>query len=246
MSIHIPTSSRGPKTGWGTSGKLTTGDLVGQVTLQANFEETGTYTIEFSMDTNALSNNPIFAEALITWSIEGNYLQRRVNVADGISVSGVGQAVKIQMMDATSNITGPINAVQYGVACQVAKGVRGSNKQPPTLVPRGTLPPSADGSGNGSGNFTIGPGPISTLFVPVPQNSGLISLFVTTLDTSTGTSQPGDIIIVQQYNGTVVRDYDPYIYRDWVPLAAGVDAIEIFNTNPSDTYRVSLTFGVDG
>lgn len=236
-----------PKTGWGTSGNLTTGNTTQVVTMQADFPETGTYTVEFSLTANSNSNNPIVAEALITWVIEGNFVTRRVNVADGMSISGVGQGLRVVMNDATRAFLNPMNNVSYGVACQVARGVRGTSKQPPTLVGQTLLAGSPVPAEYGAGVFLVGAG--SLVDVMIPADAGATSVLVTAIDQTTATNVAGKCKINQAYvlAGTVfvAKSYDSFEYNDWIPLTPGVNIIQVANSS-ADMYVVSVTFGIDG
>jgi hypothetical protein len=233
-----------PKYGWGQAGKLTTGRTDRMVTMQATFPDSYTYTAEFSKDDNPLSNNPIFAEALITWATEGHFVSRRINVANGCSISGVAQSVKVIITDATGNLRGAPNNVEYGVAVQVSRGVRGANKQPPVLVP---------GVAKGIGGTHVGGSGFYPVFgsgvdVPVPQNAGIISVFVTVgASPMVGpVTQPQDTFrVVHSYLATALKIYDPRNFPDWVPIAPGVDTIELQNFSGAE-YDFSVIFGVDG
>jgi hypothetical protein len=124
-----------PVAGWSASGKLRTGRPNQQVNLQADFPNPGSYVVQFSLKDNPDSNIPIRALALITWSVEGNSVRRLVSISNGLSVQGVGQGVRVVMYDDTQ----PIGAVdpdgtEYDVSMQVARGSRGSDPVPPTLV----------------------------------------------------------------------------------------------------------------
>jgi hypothetical protein len=232
-----------PKAGWGVSGKLITGSSNKQVSVQADFPATGTYTIAFSKDSNAKELNPIVAEALITWVVEGNYVTRRINVADGVSISGTAQNVKVVIVDATSTFTGPTAGVEYGVACQISLGTRGGSKQPPTLVPRDKKPASAPGSHNGSGSFHVnGPG---SIIIPIPLDAGVIMLFVTAFDPTTRKLTAGDISVTATASSVPIQNYDPVNYPDWVPILPGADSVVIANAS-GDTYLVTVVFGIDG
>lgn len=229
------------KWGWGQAGPLITGRTDKQVSMQAVFspETAGEYTLMFNMSGNPASNNPIFAEALIIWSVEGHSVTRRVNVGDGISVTGVGQAVKVIMTDATSSIFGAPNQVEYQVACQVAPGSRGSNKQPPTLVPVHALgTPSA---ASGSGFFPVLTG--NTTAVAIPQDAGVISVYITV----GGATEPTPLTarVFHLYAGNPVKDYDPRDFPDWVPVTPGADQILLSNTS-GETLNFTVTFGIDG
>lgn len=229
------------KMGWGTSGKLATGNTSKMVTLQADFPISETYTIEFAKTNNPASNNPIFAEALITWSVEGNYVTRRVNIGDGVSLTGVGQAIKVQMTDATvAGRGGEPNASEYLVSCQVAPGVRPTTEQGPTLTPQTTVPSSLNGGG---GLFTVGPG--ATVVVPISQDAGVIAMKVMAIDTTTNTLAARGLTVKQLYAGVTVKQYDPALTDDWVPVTPGTDQIALVN-HTAHTLDVSPVFEIDG
>jgi hypothetical protein len=231
------------KTGWGTSGKLFTGQKDKVVTMQAVFPEPGSYTAEFSRSDNPNSNSPIFAEALLTWAVEGNYVSRRINIIDGASITGVSQAVKIILSDATPTpvIGGGPNGSVYEVACQVAPGVRGSSKQPPTLVPTsGTLPAGGPAAGGG-GAFPVFAG--GTTNIAVPQDAGVISVYVT-VSAVAPFAEFGALVIMN--NGAfTLKTYDPRDFPDWVPLSPGTTQIQLVNNTIADI-KFSITFGIDG
>ncbi len=232
------------KRGWGTSGKLITGHPEKMVSMQANFPDPGSYTIEFSKDNPGGSNEPIFAEALITWAVEGNYVTRRVNIADGVSVTGVAQAVKIIMTDATSSLFGAPNNTTYGVACQVARGVRGSNKQPPTLVPTTFVPIGSPQGAGGAGFYEVVAG--QQLFVALPTDAGIISLYtVVSAGAPLTEFQP---MVSLLNNGFILKQYDPRDYPDWVPTTPGCDQIRLDNNvgGGGQVINFGLTFGIDG
>lgn len=232
------------KMGWGTSGKLATGNTSKMVTLQADFPISETYTIEFAKTNNPASNNPIFAEALITWSVEGNYVTRRVNIGDGVSVSGVSQSVRVVMTDATTNQNGPPNGAEYSVSCQVTRGVRATTTQGPTLVPQMTTPANTGGVGNGAaGAFFVAAH--SQVSISIPQDAGIVSIYVTAFDLTTNSNAAGALTVTQGYGANPVKAYDSFLYDDWVPISPGTDTITLANFT-GDNYFVSVTFGCDG
>lgn len=243
----------GVKTGWGQAGKLTTFNRNQQVTMQAEFPETGTFTAQFDKDgpLQTINEDPIMPEALITWVVEGHIVTRRITVGDGASISGVGQAVKVSMTDATTSTNlpgGPFTPTDYGVSVQVARGVRGGSKQPPTLIlhdiiASGTSPANVTDFGGGVFNLAAH----SFTAIAVPPDAGAVSLFVTAIATSGApTLAAGDIIITQELGvGAGGKEYDAFNYLDWVPLTPGVSDILITN-NTAQTFSVTATLGIDG
>lgn len=242
----------GVKTGWGQSGTLTAGDRTKQVTMQAEFPETGSFTAQFDKDGPLLTINedPIMPEALITWVVEGHIVTRRITVGDGASITGVGQAVKIQMTDATTstNLPSPVTPTDYGVSVQVARGVRGASKQPPTLVLHDIIP-SATSVANllSFGGGTFGLAAHSFVSIVVPPDAGATMLYITAIATSgTPTLAAGDILVTQELGiGAGGKEYDAFNYLDWVPLNPGVTDILITN-NSAQSFLVTATLGIDG
>lgn len=218
--------------GWSQSGKLTTGDKNRSVSLQANFTTSQDYTVEFGLEPNPLSNDPIFAEALIQWSVEGATISRRVTVSNGTSVTGVGQAVHVVVKDNTSNVAGigAPNAVEYGITIQVAPGTRGTDKQPPTLI----ASPS---------EYTVAPGGFTA--VNIPQDAGAKSVFVTAW--SGTVMAEGKVQVDHIISNTSFKTYDPRQY-DWVPLTPGATQIGLTNNIAPGGANIffSVTFGIDG
>jgi hypothetical protein len=233
----------GCKTGWSTANTLRTGDPNAQVTMQAEFPETGTYTMQFTRGGNPKELNPIVAEALVTWVVEGNTVTRRINIGtSGCALSGTGQAVRVRMVDATPSLVGPPGGLPYGVSVLCTLGVRGSSKQPPTLVPRNTDPPAAAGTGVGGGTFPVAGG--ASYIVDIPDDAGAISLFVTAL-TAAGTSAAGAITVKVLYAATVIQSFDPVVTDDWVPILPGATRVEVTN-NSGTLYNTTVTFGIEG
>ena len=238
-------TTRGPKNGWGQAGKLLTGNPQSQVTMQAQFDEPGTYTVQFSKADNPASNNPIFTVAIITWSVEGHFLTRKVNVADGVSVSGVGQAVRVQLNDATPNNLGTPTGEEYDVSVQVARGVRGTNKQPPILIGGESVPPSSVGSGGNGGLYTVLNG--GTAVIPIPTGSGVISVYVTVAAAPPAPAPIAEMAVLANLNyaGLAFKMWDPRDFPDWVPIVPGTNSISLVNTSGQTTVW-SVAFGIDG
>lgn len=222
--------------GWQGSTELVTGTVSPIVILSANFPKSGEYTIEFNLIANPGSNQPIQAVAMVKWSVEGSTVTRLLNIADGASISGVAQGVTVFAYDATVPVNGgEVSPVAYVVTAQVAKGVRGTNKQPPTLIPPNSLAGRVDVE------------PASTVLVPIPAGAGVISVYVTA--GFIGSPEPdSNAIFVTQVFGAIpftAKQYDPRDFPDWVPLAAGVDAIGLRNNSGAEVL-FSVQFGIDG
>lgn len=230
------------KDGWQAAGQLSQQDSTKQFSLQADFPESGSYTVEFSIEQALTSTAPrgqlrglTYAE--IVWSVEGNDVRRTVAVYNGLSVTGVAQAVKITLYDASTTGAGRL----YNASMVVAKGTRASTENPPI--------------------YEVGPnaasplGPIwvvaagATQDVPVPLNIGVKSVGIVVANQSL-TPIPDQGVQVEQRNGGGIRKYyDPrQVY--WVPLSPGVDTIRLRNNlpgpDPADRVVFAISWGVDG
>jgi hypothetical protein len=259
--------------GWSSNGILIALNYTKTVNLQAQFDKggPGDYTAEFSISPPPFTRgagNPVQAEALITWAIEGNFVTRRISISNGATISGVAQAVRIQIMD-VSNPAVATAGQQYGVSVQVTKGIRATTMQPPTLTPhpsvddevqtpivqpfaQATYSVSAQGGG-GAGN---GNGFIELL---IPQDAGVISVFITVAADNVfgGTYQaqgtapviPDDnVVALIRANGADQASFDPRAFNGWIPLIPGAATIDLINGmaagQPSVTF--SIWFGIDG
>ena len=91
------------KTGWGQSGNLTTGGKTQRVTMQADFNKgVGAFDFTAQFNITPLSGDAVAnAEALVSWRVEGQAVSRRLTIGAGSTITGVGQAVRIEMYDAT-------------------------------------------------------------------------------------------------------------------------------------------------
>lgn len=243
---EVRRNSGDAKTGWSVSGNLIVGDTTKQVQLQADFATPGEYTLQFNIGPAVGSNTAAVAEATITWSVEGNSVQRRVTITPGLSVSGVGQAVRIQMNDASVGVAGTIpDGKSYNVSAQVARGPRPTTAVPPTLIPSG------DGTaGKGTYIALIG----TPVNVPIPENAGISSVYVAVAGfvAATGVAAQIDFPIVthmvpDSLGPLRTQRYDPRTYQ-WVPLVPGATILRLqnFNTVSGVAYAYYVAFGVDG
>ncbi len=234
------------KTGWSVSGNLIVGDSTKTVQLQADFATPGEYTLQFNIGPAVGSNTAAVAEALITWSVEGNSVQRRVTITPGCSVSGVGQAVRITMNDASVGIAGTIpDGKQYRVSAQVARGPRPTTSVPPTYIPSG------DGNyGKGAYIVLIG----TPVDVPIPVDAGVSSVYVAVAGFVAASGVAAAVnfpivnhIVPDSLGDLRVQRYDPRTFQ-WVPLVPGATKIQLsnFNTVAGVAYAYYVAFGVDG
>jgi hypothetical protein len=246
-------------TGWSSSGTLFTGVKGNEVKLQAIFkDDPGNYSVEFNVQLPAVGNGPtstfIYAapEALITWTVKGNTVTRRVSVGDGVTVSGMAEGVNISVFDnSTQNnlaAAGGQGAIAYTVSIQVVKGLRPNTQQPPTLVALDPRP----GVFLGLYGIIVQTG--ADVHVPIPQDAGVVSVFVTAFSLAPvrGVPASGAGDVSQTYdvpfgNTTLVyRISDASDQDTWTPVTPGSNAIvlQAFGVGQAITY--TIMFGIDG
>jgi hypothetical protein len=234
---------RMPRFGWATSGKLITYNKTQQVTLQAQFPEADVYTVQFGFSgPSTPPANPIQAIATVIWTVAGNQVIRKYSVANGVSVSGNGEAVRILINDGSIERHAEATPIpiEYGVSVSVVRGVRPANQQPAILV---DVPPVTFGA-----VYVIHP--LSSVKVPVPQDVGVISVYVAVAQAVNNPAVPlpdQAVLVAQDQNGAFLKVYDPRNF-EWVPLYPNTDTIQIFNAQALGTTDIlaTVTFGVDG
>ena len=226
--------------------------------LQASFPEAGTYTVQFNVAPPQglpspgpdVSYPPIFIEALITWSVGGGSVNRRVSVTNGTSVTGVGEGVTVRVFDASPQLgegpyVGPLYAAYpdgttYTVQVSVARGSRASNTQQPTLSRWQWQNVELLKSG--------------TELIQIPSDAGAINVFSSLRHPAAGA---GGFVAVteadiqaQQVVAPATIPVMAYYPREleWFPLVPGCTGINYQNsTNASATaIYVSTWFGIDG
>jgi hypothetical protein len=220
-----------------------------QAHMQVDFERTfgfaGMFTLQFYVDPPKDPINPAYngfyqAFAEITWSVEGNFVKRLVSIGDGVSISGCGQAVDVQVFDVTiplgtipPNVSTP--GLQYRIGMQVTRGTRPSQNQPPTFV--NTLPQTI----LAGGNFAF----------QVPQGAGIISVKTSVYDITTPAAAKGVSLVAISSAGvnpnpqTTLIQFDPMSDTDFVPLPPGATQV-IVHASSTDSILANVTWGVDG
>lgn len=228
--------------GWSSSGQLTQGNRVREISLQADFDEPGAYTVQFSMQQPAvIAGVPNFAakaEAIIEWKVEGNWVTRVVSLGNGVSVSGVGQAVRVKMADRSPTLYLPPQSPQpYFCGAQVVRGTRAATQQPPVYTPVDEV-------------YSVAPG--ASLVVPVPGDAGVISVQVTMQSAGLASSLvvDGDGLVqlepIVALGPTIFKRYDPRNYT-WIPVVGGNEQLRLINRRAAGTALLfGVSFGIDG
>lgn len=212
------------KLGWSASGVLTQNGSR-EVSLQANFPEAKSYTAQFSISGTDLRYKK--AEAEIKWVVEGNFVTRRITIANGVSIQGAGQAVSIKIRD-VSPVVIPGVATDYTVSVQVVPGSRGSTNNPPTL--------------SGDAHIVIGG---ASLNLNIPDNSGVISVAVL-VENTLHNAIPDQAVIVRQQDAAAldVALYDPRQYF-WVPIQGSATVLRLEN-HTADPCAFTVIYGIEG
>jgi hypothetical protein len=219
------------KSAWSASKQLVCNNETIELSLQVMFQETGYYTVQFGIVPPQEPSAFVFpysAEALISWSVEGNTIQRRVSVGNGVSISGGGQAVKVVVMDRTRFLDP--NPHTYLASVSITKGTRPSVNQPATLE---SLPQVTSVLAAGS------------LVIPVPTNAGAISAQVVSSVLALAGLPVHLIVFQKNAAGQILKAYDPSVDTGFIPLAPNTTQVEITNIG-TFTARVKLTWGIDG
>ncbi len=244
-------NSYGDSGGWSGTGEMHNNGTSANAHLQVNFLEKDTnrnpsknYTVQFSVGptknaSKAARPVPVNPVAEIKWSVEGNDVRRLVSVTNGLSLTGVGEAIKVSVLDQSFPFLDPIAPhavlnVTYDVDITVAPGSRASVNQPPTFSVMNT----ADGT------FEFDVLAAGTQIIQIPQDAGVISSYVTVTDvTNIPIAEGGTKIVLTDVFGNGLREYDPR--AGWVPVVAGANLLLLKN-HAATTQRYSVTFGIDG
>lgn len=239
-----------PINGWSKTGPLVCGNSSSTVSMQADFSSSnqgcGVYTIQFGI--NPPASKVFAAIATIVWTIAGNTITRKFAISNGTTISGPGQAVSVTVSDDSAAVAVVTNGVgtvttlpigytpgqSYDVTISVAPGSRPSTEQTPYLTAFPVV-------------YVLGAsgGPTAFVTVPVPQNSGAVSLQVLT--------SPGDMISPVQIEVTESNAAADtlVIYNvglaptDHIPLVPGATQVTILNLT-AGTPNLQIIWGIDG
>ena len=220
--------------------------------LEANGSSVASvYTLQFALTSKPIPpGSPLEpatrAYAIVTWSIGGNQIIRKISISNGATITGVGAGCSVQVYDATGQatnppLTGADPVPYYDVIVTLTPGSRGESSVPPVYYPI----PSA-------GLLPINPGtgtvPISVTKIPV--NAGATSVAVTGFGAAaipteaTVTQYCGDF--AAGGSGAVVKQYRVVDYPGFVPLDPTATEVLIDNPSTANTLNWSIVFGIDG
>jgi hypothetical protein len=232
----------GDMTGWAQSGEIQPGSDQA-VTMQALFPVAGNYTVQFNItDSNKWMGIDSFnARADITWTINGNSVTRTVDCANGISVSGIAQAVAVRVYDNSVLVTDQ-EWHPYQVTIVAAPGVRPDLQQPVILTHKPV--------GHTQFIQILQQTGITLWYrFEMPIDAGIISVFTSVVPFVRGDVIPPNALRAAMFNGPEgksLRMYDPMINTGWVPIAPGTKYFEISQAGNAPTTLWSITYGIDG
>jgi hypothetical protein len=226
--------------GFSGGNQLVVGDSTGSVGFQRNFwhanESDGEQEEDALVRTISFQVNGFgFPEATIKCSVAGNPVKRRITVANGTSISLPCSTVDVDVKDnAPAGEFTPGD--KYGVSITCSPGTRGCSMQFPFLVLR-----------DATNHVDIDVGNGANVNIAVPPDAGGVALNFAARATQAGIVPipPGSIAIKQMRGATILKEYDPVIFGQWVPLIGGTDTINISNFNAFHI-QCGLALGVDG
>lgn len=230
--------------GWSKSGPLITNDpnpMGDGLTMQANFPSCDTYTVQFGITppvslTNPTVNGVFGTLAYIYWTVKGNTILRVVSVGNGVSVTGVGEAVKVLVVDDTPRVTsgfGFVDQNTYQAQITVARGSRATTSQSPTYS-------------NGSALVL---GPLSNVTVSVPQGFGVNSVMVGITDAAVAAGPPAVIALLRTPLGETLFNWSPDAggaAPTFVPVPPAATQLKIFNLDAAKSATYTIVWGIDG
>ena len=133
LDLITPHQRRKILSGFGRQGQLQTGRSNVTVTAQADFGETTIFTVQLDIN---LTGTPVgtvaFCLAIVEWTINGITLTRTVDVALGVSISGLAESVRVRLIDSTPTQY-PIG-IGYTGTILIATNPRPTTAVPPVLT----------------------------------------------------------------------------------------------------------------
>lgn len=251
MESDSELTSLNGKQGWSVSGTLVTGQGTVPVSMQTELDPDN-YTVQ--IQTTQPGGIPVGpglnvgggaqTEAVVTWSVAGTPVTRRIT-APG-SITGVGEGVRVQIFDVTNTTAYLFNAGQkYPVSASVSRGTRGTTMTPPVLIPGPNNPTVANSIDRGPGMYAIPNNDILT--IPIPQGVGVISVMVNCVDLGNGVSVTNGNVQVSMGNSGfgVEVGAAPVNLGTWMPVPPGATILGMRNISGT-TMFFSVAFGIDG
>lgn len=214
--------------GWSQTTPMNTSDPSGKNGgLFSNILDTASdFTVQFGVQ-GAPASQRYNCQAIVSWQLNGNMVQRRVSVVSGMSITGRGQGVQVQLVDVT-NATAP--GIDYVVTTLLSRGLRafGCGMCPFLFETFQTV--------------TAG----SSIIVNVPTDSGIYGAQVLAVSSTDPMVAPLVRVVAQNNAGDPLQAWDPSIVPGFVQLPPFREQIEIENTSATDDVFVTVLWGVEG
>lgn len=208
------------RTGWAQTGQLKTGGGQ-QVTMQARFSAAEEITVQIDNQAPG-SDVTAFATATVTFIIDGNPLIRTFDVAAGVSISCVAEAVHVSVTDSTP--AGNPKGVAYGILMTAAVMPRPTTASPPILT--GLTPePVANGA--------------TTANVRVPNGANGVIVF------ASSSSAVALALNEVTANGATTVLSTTVLPGQVTPLVAGAGEVNVTNQGSASAI-ISIAFTIDG
>jgi hypothetical protein len=216
--------------GWSQSGTLTTGNAESKFSCQGGDKaDAQAYTVQVGVQPQK-QGMVFLCTAVVEFSVEGNTVRRAISVGNGISITGVGQAVKVTVQD-----NGPTSFIpsgnDYVVTINISRGTRAGTVQPPFVYIDTELV-----------------GASSHLENSIPSGFGITSVNVGV--SKNAAADPAPDVQVEFFaggiGGTLLGTYDPIREPGWFPVPPSADTISFVNFGAAASVHRTLFFGIDG
>jgi hypothetical protein len=214
-----------------------------QPSLQQNNLEPGEYTVQFQAFPPA-DGLGFAAYAIINWKIAGQQITRKVSVANGVSISGVCEAVDVTLIDvsqtgqfgfpAATPSPNPTGIGLYKIGVALSKGTRPNVQQPATLL-------------TAIAEQAVAPG-VNVVNYKVPTDAGVVAVMITAARLSVADVIADNEIAATQLNNSGLvglSSWYPLQSDRWVPLGVGCTTIGISNYS-AGTALTQVFWGIDG
>lgn len=225
------------RSGWSKSGSLYTTLPQRAISLQVEFPVADTYTISFGLIPPKNTNADYRPKAEITWSVDGNQVEREITISKGTSISGRGEAVNVKAYDDMLGISPAVVGAEYTLLITLTKGVRASG-QYPIFQPKNVQYPFGTHLVNDS-YIGIANGTGATWDIPL----GAVSVWPGISAPAAATNQIRFVFL--DANGTGIANPLIDIQGRWVPIPSRAVRVQIFNSS-GVAIDASLLFGIDG
>jgi hypothetical protein len=224
--------------------------------MNVQFPEPGVYTVQFSIAAPSPTpggappitpTSSIRVSAILTWTFEGNQIQRVFDVGDGVTISGSAAGCNISVQDLTATLPTLVgaNGQEYQVSATITKGTRAQFQTPviqPGAATNNTTPAGIPIVG------ITGIAPAGNTDFIVPVNAGAISVKVSTWDVTVFATVP-TFVFATQFNATqtvILYRWVPTTDPAFIPLVPGCRSVRVNNGSGTDSILASLDWGIDG